>query len=143
MRRDSAIKKLLKIFLFIFSIYIFTIKIFLKNTLLCFDSQKKERRRQVSAFLAIFKADFDHFRHVSAVSGLYRLPADTARFWPNQPGLVRIEADSARIKPHRRESSRVGANPRKKKNADADRCAGNRVIRGCGTRGAASVLSRF
>ena len=71
--------------------------------------------------------------------------ADTARFWPNQPDLARIEADSARIEPHRRESSRVGANPRKKKkkkNADAVRRAGNRVGRGCGTSGAVSVLSR-
>ena len=38
-----------------------------------------------------------------------------ARFWPNQPGLARIEADSAQIELHRRESSRVSANPRKKK----------------------------
>ena len=29
-----------------FFLYIFTIKIFLKNTLLCLDSQNKERRRQ-------------------------------------------------------------------------------------------------
>ena len=42
----AATKKLLKIFIFIFSIYIFTIKIFLKNTLLCLDLQNKERRRQ-------------------------------------------------------------------------------------------------
>ena len=57
--------------------------------------------------------------------------ADTARFWPNQPGSAQIEADLARIEPHRRESSRVGANPRKKKkkNLDADRRAGNRVGR--------------
>ena len=41
--------------------------------------------------------------------------AETARFWPNQPGSARIKADSARIEPHRRESSRVGVNPRKKK----------------------------
>ena len=71
MRRNSAIKKLLKIFLFNF-LYIFTITIFLKNTILCLDSQKKERRRQVSAFPAIFKADFGRFRQVSAVSGLFR-----------------------------------------------------------------------
>ena len=38
-----------------------------------------------------------------------------ARFWPNQPGLARIEADSAQIELRRHESSRVGANPRKKK----------------------------
>ena len=100
---------------------------------------------QVSDFTAILKADFGRFRPVSACfrhvsacfsrfpacfglfqpfSGLfrpyrqYRPPADmadTARFWPNQPYSARIEADSARIQPHRRESSRVGANPRKKK----------------------------
>ena len=68
--------------------------------------------------------------------------ADTARFWPNQPDSAQIEADSARIEPHRRESSRVGANPRKKKIADAVRRAGNRGGRGCGTSGAVSVLSR-
>ena len=44
-RQGATIKKLLKIFLFYF-LYIFTIKIFLKNTLLCLDSQNKERRRQ-------------------------------------------------------------------------------------------------
>ena len=43
--RGLMIKKLLKIFLFIFSI-IFTIKIFLKNTLYVLGSQNKERRRQ-------------------------------------------------------------------------------------------------
>ena len=41
----AAIKKLLKIF-YLYFLYIFTIKIFLKNTLLCLDSQNKERRRQ-------------------------------------------------------------------------------------------------
>ena len=44
-RRGATIKKLLKIFLFIFSIF-FTIKIFLKNTLYVLGSQNKERRRQ-------------------------------------------------------------------------------------------------
>ena len=77
---------------------IFTIKIFLKNTLLCLDSQKKERRRQetqnkkentkevtniqnkieegqILDVWASFKADFGcsgmiqgHFRLVSAIS---------------------------------------------------------------------------
>ena len=83
---------------------------------------------QVSAFPAIFKADFGRFRRVSACSGRFsacfnrigRWPirpdmADTTRFWPNQPGSARIETDSARIELHRHESSRVGANPRKKK----------------------------
>ena len=109
-RQDSAIKKLLKIFLFIFYLYflyIFTIKIFLKNTLLCLDSQNKERRRQethyyaskvgISTVLARFKADFGLFRP-------FRLPADTTwygwygpilaestRFGANRAELVRIQ----------------------------------------------------
>ena len=105
-RRDLAIKKLLKIFLFNF-LYIFTIKIFLKNTLLCLDSPKKERRRQVSAFPAIFKADFGRFRPVSA-AGRY-----------GRYGLILAE------------SAQFGANPRKKKkkNADADRRTGNCIGR--------------
>ena len=109
---------------------------------------------QVSAFLAIFKADFGRFRCVSACFSRFptcfgRRPirldmANTARFWPNQPGSARIKADSARIEPHRRESSRVGANPRKKKkkNANAVRRAGNPIGCRCGTSGATSVLSR-
>ena len=123
MRRNSTIKKLLKIFLFNF-LYIFTIKIFLKNTILCLDSQKKERRRQVSAFPAIFKADFGRFRQVSAVSDLfrpYRPPADTTQYGRYCPILAESaqfganRVASARIEPHRRESSRVSTNPRKKK----------------------------
>ena len=117
---------------------------------------KKERRMQVSAFPAIFKADFGRFRRVSAYFGrIGRRPirpdmANTARFWPNQPGSTWIEADSARIEPHRRESSRVGANPRKKKKkkkktqtrSDA-RATASRIGRRCGTSGAASMLSRL
>ena len=100
--------------------------------------KKKERRRQVSAFPAIFKADFGLFRHVSAVSGLFRSigrrpirpnMADTAQFWPNQPGSVQIKADLTRIESRWHESSRVNVNPRKKKNANADRRAGNHI--GC------------
>ena len=93
---------------------------------------------QVSDFPAILKADFGLFRPFSGLYRQYRPPADmadTARFWPNQPDSARIEADSARIEPHRRESEE------KKKNPDAVRRAGNRVGRGCGTSGAASVLS--
>ena len=135
-RRDSAIKKLLKIFLFNF-LYIFTIKIFLKNTLLCLDSQKKKKEE------GKFRLFRPYSRPISAVSGKFRpFPAcfgrrsirpdmaDTARFWPNQPGSTRIVADSAWIEPHQRELSRVGANLRKKKkNANANRRAGNHV--GC------------
>ena len=98
-RQDSAIKKLLKIFLFIFYLYflyIFTIKIFLKNTLLCLDSQNKERRRQETHYYASevgisvvptrFKANFGRF-------GRWPIQPDmpnTAQFWPNQLGSVRI-----------------------------------------------------
>ena len=137
MRRNSAIKKLLKIFLFNF-LYIFTIKIFLKNTILCLDSQKKERRRQVSAFPAIFKADFSRFRQVSAVSDLfrpYRPPADTtqygrycpilaesAQFGANQSRFGTNQAASAQIEPSQREFE-------KKKKADMVRRVGNRI--GC------------
>ena len=72
---------------------------------------KKERRRQVSAFLACF----GRFPACFGRRPIRPDMADTARFWPNQPGSARIKADSARIEPHRRESSRAGANPRKKK----------------------------
>ena len=77
--------------------------------------------------------------------------ADTARFWPNQPDSAQIEADSAWIEPHRCELSRVGANPRKKKKSRCGltrgqphrtpRLVSRRVGRGCGTYGAASMLS--
>ena len=128
---------------------------------------------QVSDFIAILKADFGRFRPVSAdfrpvsvvsavsAAGRYvrygrygSILAESARFWPNQPDSARIEADLARIEPHRREASRVGANPRKKKKKPRRgptrgqprrtlRPASRRVGRGCGTPGAASVLSSF
>ena len=152
-QRDSAIKKLLKIFWFIF-LYIFTIKIFLKNTLLCLDSQKKERR-QVLAIPAIFKANFGRFRHVSAVSaaGWYYL------IWWIWPDFGQISPVRRESKPHRHESSRNVANraasarirEKKKKSRRGPtrgqsrrtlRPSSLRVGRGCGTSGAASVLSR-
>ena len=118
-RQDSAIKKLLKIFLFIFYLYflyIFTIKIFLKNTLLCLDSQNKERRRQethyyasevgILATSARFKADFGLFSRFN----LFRTPADmtqygrygpilteSAQFGPNLSRVSANQAKSARI----------------------------------------------
>ena len=94
MRRDSAIKKLLKIFLFNF-LYIFTIKIFLKNTLLCLDSKKK-KKRQVSAFPAIFKADFGRFRPVSAASRYGPILAESTRFGVNRSGFGTNRVESAR-----------------------------------------------
>ena len=150
-RRDSTIKKLLKIFLFIFSffLYIFTIKIFLKNTLLCLDSKKKRKKKASFGFSNHIQGRFRPFRPFPASFGRIGCRpirpdmANTARFWPNQPGSARIEANSVRIEPHWHESSRVGANPRKKKKkkVDADWRVGNRVGRGCGTSSAATVLS--
>ena len=104
-RRDSAIKKLLKIFLFIFSIY-FYYKIFLKNTFLCLDSQKKERRMQVSAFPAIFKADFGRFRPVSAGGRYDPILAESAQFGANWSQFGMNRAASVQIEPNRRESEK-------------------------------------
>ena len=117
MRRDSAIKKLLKIFLFNF-LYIFTIKIFLKNTLLCLDSQKKKKKRQVSAFPAIFKADFGRFRPVSAAGRYGPILAESTRFGVNRSGFGTNRAESARNR-----------EKKKKNTADADQRPGNRVVR--------------
>ena len=106
---------------------------------------------QVSALTAIFKADFGRFRPVPAVFRPYRPPADTTRYGRYGPIFVesvRFDANrsrfgtnraaSARIEPSRRESEKK----KKKKKVDAVQRAGNRVGRGCGTSGAASVLSR-
>ena len=111
---------------------------------------KKERRMQVSDFPAIFKADFGIFRPFSSLSRLYRPPADTTwcgrygpilaestRFGANRSRFGTNRAASARIEPSWRESEK-----KKKKIADAVQHPGNRVGRGCGTSGAASVLSR-
>ena len=138
-RQDSAIKKLLKIFLFIFYLYflyIFTIKIFLKNTLLCLDSQNKERRRQethyyasevgISTVLARFKADFGCFGRRPIRPDM----ADTAQFG-------RINSVQRESKPSQRESERE----KKKKAQTRHRLAGNRVELGCGTLPAAAMLS--
>ena len=155
MWRDSAIKKLLKIFLFNF-LYIFTIKIFLKNIFLCLDSQKKERRRQVSAFPAIFKANFGRFRQVSAISPAGRYDP----IWPIRPDFGRISLVRRKSKPIWHELSRIGANraesvrirgkKKKKRRCGPTRgqprrtpCPTSRHVGcRCGTSGAASVLSR-
>ena len=87
----------------------------LKNTLLCLDSQNKERRRQethyyasevgISAVPARFKANFGLFQP-------FQSPADMTRFWPNQPGLARIEAESARIREKKKKKLRRGTDAR-------------------------------
>ena len=71
---------------------------------------KKERRRQVSAFPAIFKADFGRFRHVSAVFRPISAVSAAGRYDPIQPDFVRISPVRRESKPIRHESSRIGAN---------------------------------
>ena len=102
--------------------------------------KKKERRRQVSAFPAIFKADFglfrpfsacfSHFRPISIVStgGRYDpILAESTRFSANQSRFDTNRAALAQIEPSRRESKKK--KKKKKKNADADRHVGNHVGR--------------
>ena len=99
-----------------------------KNAVFGFDSHIQGRFRPFPACFGRFSAYFGRIGRRPIRPDM----ADTARFWPNQPDSARIEADSTRIEPHRRKSSRVGANPRKKKkkkNADAVRRAGNHVGR--------------
>ena len=79
----------------IFFLYIFTIKILLKNTLLSLIHKtkkegKKHSEMRILAVPARFKANFGLFWP-------FWSPADTTWFWPNQLGLARIEAESARI----------------------------------------------
>ena len=97
---------------------------FLKNTYYAL-IHKKRKKNASFGFLGHIQGRFRPFlayfgRFPACFGCIGRRPirpdmAVTARFWPNQPGLARIETDSARIEPHRRESSRVGVNPRKKK----------------------------
>ena len=100
-------------YFYLYFLYIFTIKIFLKNTYYAL-IHKKRKKNASFGFSSHIQG---RFRPFPACFGRIGRPdmADKARFWPNQSGSTRIEADSARIKPHRRESSRVSANPRKKK----------------------------
>ena len=116
---------------------------------------KKERRRQVSAFPAIFKADFGCFRYVSAVFRPVSAVLAAGRYDSIRPNFgwispVRHESKPIRCESsHIGESSRIGVNraesariqeKKKKKNADMDWHADNHVWRGCGTSGAASML---
>ena len=93
---------------------------------------KKERRRQVSAFPAIFKADFDCFRHVSAVFRPVSAASWYDSIWSIRPDFGRISLVRRESKPIRRESkpiwhesSRVDANPRKKKKKKKKRRCGS------------------
>ena len=92
-----------------------------KNASFGFYSHTQGRFRPFPACFGLFPACFGRFPacfgHIGSIGRRPIRPdmADTARFWPNQPDSTRIKADSTRIEPHRRESSRVGANPRKKK----------------------------
>ena len=121
---------------------------------------KKERRMQVSDFLATFKADFGRFRSISAVFRPISAVSAAGRYDPIWP----IRLDFGRISPVRRESkpiqhelSRIGTNRaesvwirEKKKKKTQMRSdtrattsdAASLVGRSCDTSGAASVLSR-
>ena len=70
---------------------------------------------QVSAFLAIFKADFGVFRPVSAVFRPVSVVGRYDSIWLIRPDFGRINPVQRESKPIRHESSRIGANPRKKK----------------------------
>ena len=110
---------------------------------------------QVSAFPAIFKADFGRFRRVLAVSAAGRYDP----IWPIRPNFGRISPVRRELKPIRHESSRIGANraesarirekkKRKRSPTRGQPCrtphpALRHIGRGCGTSGAASVLSRL
>ena len=117
-RRDSAIKKLLKIFYFYFP-YIFTIKILLKNTLLSLIHKTKKEEGKIGLFYPL-RWEFRLFR-------LFRSPADTDRYgWY---GL--ILAKSARFGANRAESARI-RKKKKKKSQTWHQREGNRVGLGCG-----------
>ena len=107
---------------------------------------------QVSALTAIFKADFGRFRPVPAVFRPILAESAAGRYdpiWPIRPDFGQISPVRCESKPIRHELSRIDTNraksaqirEKKKKNADAVLRVGNRVGRGCGTSGAASVLS--
>ena len=103
------LKNYLKYF-YLYFLYIFTIKIFLKNTLLWpwFTKQRKKKARntskvRISAVPMSFKADFSHFRPVSAVS-------TASQYDPIRPNSGRISPVRRESKPIRRESSGVGTN---------------------------------
>ena len=61
---------------------------------------------QVSAFPAIFKADFGRFRRVLAVSAAGRYDP----IWPIRPDFGRISPVRRELKPIRHESSRISVN---------------------------------
>ena len=119
---------------------------------------------QVSDFPTILKADFGRFRPVPAVFrpiSAVSAVAAAGRYdpiWLIQPDFGRISPVRRESKPIRHESSRIGANRaesarirEKKKKKTQTRSdtratasdAASRVGRGCGTSGAAFVLSRF
>ena len=94
---------------------------------------------QVSAFPAIFKADFGRFRRVSAV---FRRVSAVGRYdpiWPIRPDFGRINPVQRESKLIRHESSRIGANraesarirKKKKKKTASDAGAAPLVPRPC------------
>ena len=111
-------------------LYIFTIKIFLKNTLLCPDSQNKERRRQETPLRSEFQLFQQLSRPISAFFGCFP-PVSALSFAGRYDPIWPIRPDFGQISPVQHESSRVNANPRKKKkkNQTWHRRTGNHIRR--------------
>ena len=114
-RRDSAIKKLLKIFLFIFSIY-FTIKILLKNTLLSLIHKTKKEEGKISPFyplgweFRLFQPDsgpisacFGHF----GPFGPFWSPVDTDWYGPILVESTPFSANRSQIGANRAELAQI------------------------------------
>ena len=111
---------------------------------------------QVSAFPAIFKADFGRFRRVSAFFRPFRPLADTtrygrygsilaesARFDANRSRFGTNQAASVRIEPSRCESEKKKKKMQTRSDTRATTSdAASRVGHSYDTSGAASVLSR-
>ena len=104
---------------------------------------KKKKKRQVSAFPAIFKADFGRFRPVSAAGRYGPILAESTRFGVNRSGFGTNRAESARNrekkKKKKKKHRRRGPTPRQPRRTP--RPASRHVRRECSTSGAASVLS--
>ena len=115
---------------YLYFLYIFTIKIFLKNTLLCLDSPKKKKKNKASFGF------FGRFRPISAVlaGGRYD-PIWT--IWPNFGRISPVWHESSRVGANQAESARIREKKKKtqmRTNAwatasDSASCVGPRLTR--------------
>ena len=131
------LKNYLKYF-YLYFLYIFTIKIFLKNTLLCLDSQNKERRRQETPL----RSEFRWFRWVSRPISAVSI---AGQYDPILAELAWFDANWSRFGVNRAMSVRIWGKKKKKLKCSNDAWAtasdvASHVGRGCNTLSAASVL---